>query len=74
VTEQFIQERKYLKAVSPKTIVWYHCSFKAFAGAMESNAAVNQSIVELRESLAYHYQQLPTGAWLVPGGPCRACF
>ncbi len=49
MTEQFIQERKYLKAVSPKTIVWYHCSFKAFAGAMESKAAVNQRIVELRE-------------------------
>jgi hypothetical protein len=31
LTDQFIQERKYLLAVTPKTVIWYGCGFKAFA-------------------------------------------
>src|SRR5258708_36412250 len=47
--QDFIRERQYLKAVSPKTIIWYGCSFKAFEGALESKEAARQSIVELRQ-------------------------
>lgn len=36
MTQDFIRERQYLKAVSPKTIIWYGCSFSAFHGALES--------------------------------------
>jgi hypothetical protein len=39
MTQDFIRERQYLKAVSPKTIIWYGCSFKAFEGALESKEA-----------------------------------
>jgi len=49
MVEQFIQGRKYLKAVSPKTPIWYQCSFKAIDGATSSKEAINQRIVELRE-------------------------
>jgi hypothetical protein len=28
-----VARRKYLKAASPKTLIWYQCSFKAFDGA-----------------------------------------
>jgi predicted ATPase len=40
MTQDFIRERRYLKAVSPKTIIWYGCSFKAFERALESKEAV----------------------------------
>jgi len=46
--DQFIQERVYLKGVSPKTVVSYRCAFKAFAGATESKEALMQRIGELR--------------------------
>ena len=49
MTQNFIRERQYLKAVSPQTIIWYGCSFKAFDGALESKEAVRQRIVELRQ-------------------------
>ena len=49
MVEQFIQGRKYLKAVSPQTLIWYQCSFKAFDGATSSKEAINRRIVELRE-------------------------
>jgi integrase/recombinase XerD len=48
-TDEFIMERKYLKNVSPKTIVWYTQSFRAFEGAMESKAAIVTRIAELRD-------------------------
>ncbi len=41
--EQFIQERVYLKGVSPKTVVWYHNSFNAFDGALASKQTVFRS-------------------------------
>jgi len=49
MTRDFIRERRYLKTVSPKTIIWYGCSFKAFEGALESKEAARQRIVELRQ-------------------------
>ena len=49
MTEQFIQGRKYLKAVTPKTLLWYKCSFAAFSGAIGSREAINKRIVELRD-------------------------
>jgi integrase/recombinase XerD len=48
-TEEFIQERRYLKNVTTKTIAWYEQSFKAFDGALDSKQAINQRIVSLRE-------------------------
>ena len=49
LTDQFIQERKYLLAVTPKTVIWYGCGFKAFEGALESKETVNRRIVQLSE-------------------------
>jgi site-specific recombinase XerD len=49
MTREFMRERQYLKAVSPQTLAWYTCSFKAFENALDSKAAVVQRIVELRE-------------------------
>jgi len=49
MVEQFIQGRKYLKAVSPKTLIWYQCSFRAFHGAIDSKEAINRRIIELRD-------------------------
>ncbi len=42
MVEQFIQGRKYIEAVSPKTLIWYQCSFKAFDGATSSKESINQ--------------------------------
>jgi integrase/recombinase XerD len=47
-TATFIQERKYLKNVSVKTLVWYETSFKAFDGALENRQTVIDRIAELR--------------------------
>lgn len=47
--EQFIQERVYLKGVSPKTVISYGCAFKAFTGATETKPALMRRIGELRE-------------------------
>ena len=44
----FITERRYLKNVTPKTLAWYADAFKAFDGALESEAAIKRRIVELR--------------------------
>jgi hypothetical protein len=49
MVEQFIQERKYLKAVSAKTLAWYKDSFKAFAGAEDTEENIKARIVELRK-------------------------
>jgi site-specific recombinase XerD len=46
--ERFIQERIYLKNVTPKTIEYYRDSFHAFDGAMESKATVGERITILR--------------------------
>jgi len=44
-TQEFIQERLYLKGVSTETVRWYRCSFKAFKEAMDSKADVEKRIV-----------------------------
>ena len=49
LVQQFISERKYLLNVTPKTIIWYGCGFKAFAGAVDSLEAAKQRVGELRE-------------------------
>ena len=49
MVDQFIPERKYLRAVSEKTLAWYGDSFKAFQGALDSEDQVNTRIVELRQ-------------------------
>ena len=48
MTDQFIKERMYLKGVSPKTLVWYKDSFKAFNGALDSKSAIIDRIAVLR--------------------------
>ena len=47
--QQFISERKYLFNVTPKTIIWYGCGFKAFEGALETLESAKPRVVELRE-------------------------
>ncbi len=49
MTEEFITERQYLKNVSPKTLLWYRDSFKAFEGALDSRAAVVSRVTVLRQ-------------------------
>jgi site-specific recombinase XerD len=49
LSDQFIQERVYLKGVSPKTVISYRCAFQAFSGATKSKPAMMQRIKELRE-------------------------
>jgi site-specific recombinase XerD len=45
---EFITERRYLKNVTPKTLAWYGDAFKAFDGALDSEAAIKSRIVQLR--------------------------
>jgi integrase/recombinase XerD len=47
--ENFIQERVYLKSVTPATVQWYRSAFKAFDGAVESLESANTRIVALRQ-------------------------
>ena len=48
-TQEFIQERLYLKGVSPETVRWFGCSFKAlFKEAIDSKADVVKSIGVLK--------------------------
>lgn len=54
MTNDFIQERLYLKGVSPRTVDWYRFSFKAFAGALDSRQAIIKRIAELKERGASH--------------------
>jgi site-specific recombinase XerD len=49
MTQDFIRERQYLKAVTPKTLIWYNCSFKAFENALDSKQAIVQRVAELCE-------------------------
>jgi site-specific recombinase XerD len=46
--ENFIQERVYLKGVSPRTVEWYHGSFRAFNNALESKQTIRARIAELK--------------------------
>jgi site-specific recombinase XerD len=47
--QQFITERRYLKNVTPKTILWYEQAFKEFANAFDTREAIVQRIAALRE-------------------------
>jgi site-specific recombinase XerD len=47
--QQFINERKYLLNVTPKTIIWYGCGFKASEGTLDSLEAAKIRVGELRE-------------------------
>ena len=49
LTDQFITERRYLKNVTAKTIVWYQHSFRAFRGALDDRGAIVARIAELRQ-------------------------
>ncbi len=44
--EQSIQERRYLKNVTTKTIDWYGHSFKAFEGCLDSLEALKTRIMK----------------------------
>ena len=46
--QQFVQERKYLTNVSPKTLLFYQCSFRAFEGSLRTAEAIKARIVDLR--------------------------
>jgi integrase/recombinase XerD len=51
--EQFVQHQVYLKNVTPATVAWYWCSWKAFAlGAKPAitKSDVNGAVIRLRES------------------------
>jgi hypothetical protein len=54
VTGEFIQHRLYLTGVSPKTVQWCRCSFRAFAGALESKQAIIGRITEIKQRGASH--------------------
>jgi hypothetical protein len=45
----FIEERRYLKNVTTKTIAWYEQTFKQFDGALDSKESINARIVALRQ-------------------------
>ena len=45
----FLQEKLFLQNVSPRTIILYESSFKAFHGATENLEAVKARVVQLRE-------------------------
>ncbi len=47
----FLQEKRFLQNVSPKTILLYESSFKAFADALEPRQILGR-VVELRERQA----------------------
>ena len=48
--EQFIRERMYFKNVTPKTVLWYRQSFRAFDGAMDGKTAIGERIIRLRDA------------------------
>ena len=57
LSASFVSERRYLQNVSPKTLEWYKCSFKAFdpyiAGATNQNdlrLAVRKAVMEMSEA------------------------
>src|SRR5579863_674715 len=47
-TDEFIQERIYLKGVSSLTVEWYKCSFRAFDGAMGTKQTILARIAEIK--------------------------
>ncbi len=47
--EQFIMERRYLKSVTPATVIWYQQGFKRFEGAIGSRADAIERIGVLKD-------------------------
>jgi site-specific recombinase XerD len=47
--EKFLQEKKYLDNVSPKTIILYESCFKAFKDAVDTEEQIKQRIMALRD-------------------------
>jgi integrase/recombinase XerD len=53
--DQFLKERRYLKNVTPSTLVWYQVAFKNYRsivqddGALPTKAALQQLVVVLRD-------------------------
>ncbi len=52
--DDFIQERVYLKGVSPRTVEWYQGSFRAFANALGSKQTIIARIAQLKARGASH--------------------
>ena len=52
--DDFIQERVYLKGVSPRTVEWYQNSFRAFDNALESKQTILSRIAVLKNRGASH--------------------
>jgi integrase/recombinase XerD len=57
LSASFVSERRYLQNVSPKTLEWYKCSFKAFAPYIttasnqnELRVAVKKAVMEMCEA------------------------
>jgi integrase/recombinase XerD len=49
--ELFIEERRYLKSVSPRTLVWYRSSFKAFGSDLDTVTAESDLKPRAREGV-----------------------
>jgi hypothetical protein len=57
LSASFVAERRYLHNVSPKTLEWYKCSFKAFqpylatvSDQCELRLAVKKAVMEMSEA------------------------
>ena len=48
--EKFIQERTYLKNVSPRTIEWYRQTFKRLEKYPLNDEGLKRFVIEMRES------------------------
>ena len=56
-TDAFIQERKYLKGVSPATLDWYKYSFKAFEPVLDAEletSTIKQAVIAHIDALQRH--------------------
>jgi hypothetical protein len=45
---QFLKERQYLKAVTPKPRIWYQTAWKAFQASQEGGGDVGGNITKAR--------------------------
>jgi len=68
----FISERRYLQNVSPKTVEWYRCSFKAFAPFIatvsdqaELPVAVKRAVMEMSGTGKLSSTSINDYAWCI---------
>ena len=61
--QQFTTELKYIRNVSLGTLELYEHSFRHFAGALESKAAVIQRVAEMRERGVKPVSDVPVVGW-----------